>query len=369
MPAQSSRNDGPKSPTSVVSVPSQANENPMGTATPRVNSSVSPTNELSYALSARASMDRPALGAVTLIVEQLVWVTSGDEMIDGSGYHREHLDFQVTRTLNGYSQPLTGSLTGGGTDAPQSGRVYGQDGVSPSLQLPSSGIDHVPAILIGSEPPSGRPDSHAKICPSPEREQEWEREPEADSPSPSSTLWSDTTPPSSSSKTYRDFSLAMEGKTWQSSSVRWSNSGMAWPTGYLTLATSECRSDDDGCLSLESRLTDVMEQSAPRRFYLSATAARGILRRAEKRGRSLPAELDTALRALAASDTTPTQTPSSPTPSPSPAKTTSSVRRLSPTECERLMSYPDGWTIRGRTPIATDAAAMESSLMSQSGSE
>ena len=84
--------------------------------------------------------------------------------------------------------------------------------------------------------------------------------------------------------------------------------------------------------------------SAPQRFYLSAHAAVGILRRASKRGRVLPPELDRALTSLArsseplASDTTRTSTPSSRPFGPT-------VRRLTPTECERLMSWPDGWTI------------------------
>jgi DNA (cytosine-5)-methyltransferase 1 len=119
---------------------------------------------------------------------------------------------------------------------------------------------------------------------------------------------------------------------------------------------------------------------------LSARAASGILRRAEKRGRSLPAALDTALQVLAASDTTPTpihmlprdsepqtdttdtvarevtaetissdiQQVDSPTtkrvqaPFVSQEETSdlalkqSSVRRITPTEAERLMGWPDG---------------------------
>jgi DNA (cytosine-5)-methyltransferase 1 len=67
---------------------------------------------------------------------------------------------------------------------------------------------------------------------------------------------------------------------------------------------------------LGDSLADVLEPSAPPRFYLSARAATGILRRASKRGRELPTELDQALTSLArssappASDTTRTSTPS-----------------------------------------------------------
>jgi hypothetical protein len=43
-------------------------------------------------------------------------------------------------------------------------------------------------------------------------------------------------------------------------------------------------------------LSDTLETGdVPQRFYLSATACRGILRRAEKRGRALPPSLQTAL--------------------------------------------------------------------------
>jgi hypothetical protein len=48
-------------------------------------------------------------------------------------------------------------------------------------------------------------------------------------------------------------------------------------------------------------LSDTLETGdVPRRFFLSATVCRGILRRAEKRGKELPPMLHTALE-LAAS--------------------------------------------------------------------
>lgn len=183
------------------------------------------------------------------------------------------------------------------------------------------------------------------------------------SPSPSSTLWGDTDPGSSSSRTFRAFSPVMEARTLGRSSLRWSNSGTAWDTGYSTLATSECRSADGACSSSETRLADVLEPSAPQRFYLSARAATGILRRASKRGRELPSELALTLTSLAqppgpaASATTTTPTPSSPTPfeprtgitdtdrRAAMDRTTSSVRRLTPVEAEALMGWPPGHTI------------------------
>jgi hypothetical protein len=46
-------------------------------------------------------------------------------------------------------------------------------------------------------------------------------------------------------------------------------------------------------------LSDVLESHVPQRFFLSAKAAAGILRRAKKRGRTLPSRLQAALESLA----------------------------------------------------------------------
>ena len=177
---------------------------------------------------------------------------------------------------------------------------------------------------IGGVPFFGPVDHLAKISRSPD-DAKGSLVIEADWPSLGSTLWSDTDLPPSSSKTYRDSSPAIEGETWQRSSVAWQNSGMAWRTGFSTLATSECPSGDDGssssaCEAIPTTLADVLQPSAPQRFYLSARAAQGILRRAAKRGRMLPTALQQALVALsqpAKNDSMPTQSPSSSAPSES----------------------------------------------------
>jgi hypothetical protein len=86
------------------------------------------------------------------------------------------------------------------------------------------------------------------------------------------------------------------------SSGCWQNSGMGSPTGFLTLSTSEWNHIDGLSLKDEGvcSLSDILETGdVPRRYFLSAKACRGILRRAEKRGKKLPPQLRTALLSVA----------------------------------------------------------------------
>jgi hypothetical protein len=65
-------------------------------------------------------------------------------------------------------------------------------------------------------------------------------------------------------------------------------------TAFLTLNTSEWHSAAAVC-----SLSDTLETGElPQRFFLSATACKGILRRAEKRGKVLPPALEQALKAV-----------------------------------------------------------------------
>ena len=80
----------------------------------------------------------------------------------------------------------------------------------------------------------------------------------------------------------------------------WSNSGMGSPTEFLTLSSLEWPSDAAVC-----SLSDTLETGAvPPRFFLSATACRGILRRAGRRGKTLPQPLAHALQVVADSEPT-----------------------------------------------------------------
>lgn len=173
-------------------------------------------------------------------------------------------------------------------------------------------------------------------------------------------------------------------------SRRWPTSGFTTSPGESwTADTSECHSEGGAF----SYLPDVLVADTPPRFYLSPKAAAGIIRRAKKRGKALPPRLASALRELAeAGMSHPLSPPSGEKDQADPlatsARTSSvqaftqntrdevryigprgegdhtaalaaqpgmkqtnylhqeqSVRRLTPTECERLQGFPDGWTI------------------------
>jgi site-specific DNA-cytosine methylase len=100
-------------------------------------------------------------------------------------------------------------------------------------------------------------------------------------------------PNGSSSKMYLAYSAVSEEQTWEQLSERWSNSGMAWPGECLMHSTSEFPKDG----GVSSSLRNVLEtQPVLQKFYLSARACEGILRRAERRGKKLPEMLERALR-------------------------------------------------------------------------
>jgi hypothetical protein len=83
------------------------------------------------------------------------------------------------------------------------------------------------------------------------------------------------------------------------SSGCWQNSGMGSPTEFWTLSTSEWPNDAAVC-----SLSDILETgTVPQRFFLSDTACRGILRRADKRGKELPEALRLALQQVAGPQT------------------------------------------------------------------
>ncbi|GAA0235689.1 hypothetical protein GCM10008965_00020 [Methylorubrum aminovorans] len=101
-------------------------------------------------------------------------------------------------------------------------------------------------------------------------------------------------------------------KSYTRSTASWpdfQNSGTGSLTEFWTLNTSEWTGLEG--LSLKDAgvcsLSDILEIGAvPQRYFLSARACAGILRRAEKRGKDLPRPLALALQAVAASAPTST---------------------------------------------------------------
>ena len=95
--------------------------------------------------------------------------------------------------------------------------------------------------------------------------------------------------------TDNDFARLIEAEISSVSWPTWRNWGMGPPTAFLTLSGSEFRSDAG-----VSSLSDILETGdVPQKYFSSPKACRGILRRAEKRGRTLPQSLRLALEQVA----------------------------------------------------------------------
>lgn len=103
-------------------------------------------------------------------------------------------------------------------------------------------------------------------------------------------------------RTWRGSCRAITDGTSPSSWTRWPSAGIGGATEFSTRSTSRCPSGASAC-SCAPSLTTILEPNASPRYSLSAKAATGILRRATRRGRTLPPALEQALRAVA--ETTP----------------------------------------------------------------
>ena len=158
----------------------------------------------------------------------------------------------------------------------------------------------MPQLTFFAEEP---PASHSA---SPDSERDWQTR-VATSCSPSVPLLQSIGPAGWFGRTSPVSCHQTAGGTLAPSSGSWQNSGMGSPTAFLTLSTSEWNHtlapslSDDGVCSLSDILED--SGSVPQRYFLSARACAGILRRAEKRGKVLPPALLAALKAVARADT------------------------------------------------------------------
>ena len=104
-----------------------------------------------------------------------------------------------------------------------------------------------------------------------------------------------TAPEFLSSRMFRVFSLATEGKTSESSSKRWPSSGILLDGVCLTAGTLESPSHVK-----ESTLLDVIETGeVQQKYFLSPNAAKGMLRRTDRMGRNLFPPLRESLEILA----------------------------------------------------------------------
>lgn len=125
---------------------------------------------------------------------------------------------------------------------------------------------------------------------------------EAISPLSLSAWLSDFAPPGLYGRTSLASSRSTKDGHLVPSSGGWQNSGMGSPTAFLTLNTPGWHSDASVC-----SLSDIVEiGGVPQRYFLSAKACAGILRRAEKRGKLLHPQLRAALQAVADSEPTST---------------------------------------------------------------
>ena len=134
----------------------------------------------------------------------------------------------------------------------------------------------------------------AKDSPSPEKEADFPTS-AADWPCTLYGLWQRLSPDDSCGKTSPElFPLRQDGTSGHSSG-RWMVSGIISHGECLTLSSSECPS-----VAVESSLSDILETGdIQQRFFLSPAACDGILRRAGKRGRTLPKPLQDALEQVA----------------------------------------------------------------------
>lgn len=99
----------------------------------------------------------------------------------------------------------------------------------------------------------------------------------------------------------QDFYQATKDAISESSSLNWPTQGIATSNGEFWIRNSSESPND----AVDSSLSQILETDPPIRYSLSPKACAGILARAERRGKTLPEPLRTALlHVCSASDTT-----------------------------------------------------------------
>ncbi len=99
-------------------------------------------------------------------------------------------------------------------------------------------------------------------------------------------------------KTSPELSAATEEQTSTLSLTKWATAGRWNKNGLCWMhSTSESPKGDDASSSSLSSILQSPED-VPTKYFLSAKAAEGILRRATRRGKTLPLMLERALRSV-----------------------------------------------------------------------
>jgi len=158
-------------------------------------------------------------------------------------------------------------------------------------------------------------------------------------------------------KMFPAFSTAKTGRISDTSLNGWMNSGMVWRGEYWTLNSSERPND-----VVESSLSEVIERQAPYKYFLTVEQLNSLLTRAAVRGKALPRDLEEAIRKQISilssmpeldecirlgrnpKDTDPMERLGHLTQEDLPMLY---VRRMTPSECEALQGFPEGWTNLG----------------------
>ncbi|CAG7658410.1 hypothetical protein PAECIP111802_07037 [Paenibacillus allorhizosphaerae] len=155
-------------------------------------------------------------------------------------------------------------------------------------------------------------------------------------------------------KMYQDSSIATTEMISEWSSKPWMNSGMVWRGEYWMQNTLEHPNDAE-----ESTLSQVIEADAPLKYFLNKVQLQSLLDRASARGKSLAPDLERALSLQISTLSSMPELDERLQPDPKQKGTemmekpihltpeaaqTLFVRRMLPSEYEKLQGFPVGWT-------------------------
>lgn len=167
-------------------------------------------------------------------------------------------------------------------------------------------------------------------------------------------------------KMFPDYLIVKKERISEASSPRWMNSGMAFRGACWTQNFSERPRDGEGSI-----LSEVIEPSAPLKYFLNSSQLRSLLLRDDARNIHMPKDLRRAIELQLATLSNmpeldaflhldPKGKDSATTEKLShwiqEAAPTLFVRRMLPSEYEKLQGFPKGWTAIAGAPAATPSA-------------